>query len=158
MSRTQPMELLIADAIVAAMQTIGVAAPTSDWFSTPQVEEGLPPDALPKGTKELIYVQYVTTVAVPTENAGTQEHAMQANFRLWFAKNGDTTAAGARQVVRMGSDAFRALSAAEKSIQSISKYGLVFGDFRMREEQLHLGSWVGVLDVGVQFPKDHLNP
>jgi hypothetical protein len=160
MARSQPVELQGLDALVAAAATIGVAAPTVDWFTKPKVTEGIPLDfqSLPKTPKEQIYIQYIGSVLNPDADAMPAKHGTRARYAAWLVIRADVSEAGYRRLIQLRSDFLRAVFAAEGTLQTIFSYGMWPGAFTPREEMLLLENWVGVQELMADFGMTHANP
>lgn len=163
MARSQPVELNVLDALIAAAGTIGVAAPTADWFTKPKVTEGIPLDfqSLPKSPKEQIYLQYIGAVLNPDADSMSSDpkHGMRARYAAWLVIRGDISNAGYRRLIQLRSDCLRAFYAGEGAIRTAgATFGSWPGPFTPREEMLLLENWVGVQEVFADFGQTHANP
>lgn len=123
----------IASAVLLELRKIGT--PPSAWLTTPTVAIGLPPDALPTGVKQQIYLSPFTTDMQSEDDqltgAGPEAHQARLELAIWYVSG---KADGLTDVWNLVADGRRALWAAEGALETATDGGGVWVD----QAKLHL--------------------
>jgi len=144
---TEAPENLLLDVLLTRMQAI-TGGPT--YNTNPGVKAiGLPADAITPGSGQAIYVQHVSTQALPNQGS-LSSHRMRAMYHAWCLADTD------RAALNVKDDALRAVRTSEGSFSALAPYGMREGDcFTPNPEATVRGKSVRVQEFFADYEQTH---